>query len=66
MKLGEHRKVQNKQQMTINKAISEIKKQDKLVIPSDKTHTFYKMEPEQYDKVLTELVTANYKKATGD
>ena len=40
-----------------------INNSDKLFIQADKTSNMYKMDPDQYNKLLNQNITSNYKKA---
>ena len=42
---------------------NKIKKPNTLLIPADKTTNFYEMNPNSYNKLITENVTKTYKKA---
>ena len=41
-----------------------IKENQKVLIPADKTTNFYKLKPEQYNKLLEENINKSYKKTT--
>ena len=44
--------------------VPEVKRTNKLLIPSDKTTNFYKMEPATYNDLLAKNITKSYKKAS--
>ena len=44
--------------------VREVKRTNKLLIPSDKTTNFYKMEPATYNDLLAKNITKSYKKAS--
>ena len=46
--------------------INDIKNSDKVLLGADKTTNFYKIKPEAYEKLLTENITKEYKKAKPD
>ena len=43
---------------------NKIKKPDRLLIPADKTSSYYTMTPASYDKFIKENVTKTYKKSS--
>ena len=45
---------------------NKIKKPNTLLIPADKTTNFYEMNPNSYNKLITENVTKTYKKASDE
>ena len=53
----------NQFQSKLAKDIENIKKSDKLLIPADKTTNFYRVSPEQHNKLLEDNITKDYKKA---
>ena len=50
-------------QKQLSKDVKEVKNSNNLTIPADKTTNFYKIEPKQYEKLLEENITKDYKKA---
>ena len=62
----EFTKHSNPLQEKLKKDIEEIKSSDKVLIGADKTANFYKIKPEEYDKMLKENITKDYKKANAD
>ena len=55
------RKVTNKFQTDLIKAVNDIKKNPNVILESDKTKNYYECPPELYKKLLTENVTKDYK-----
>ncbi len=54
----------NKQfQKQLSKDTQDIKKDDKLFVKADKTTNFYKLERKEYDSLLKQNITKDYKKA---
>lgn len=45
---------------------NKIKKPNTLLVPADKTTNFYEMNPNSYNKLITENVTKTYKKASDE
>ena len=60
----EFRKVNNEFQNKLNNDINEIKNSTKVFVAADKSRHIYKMEKEQYQKLLKENITKTYKKST--
>ena len=56
----------NSFQQKLRKDSTEIKKEKKLIIPADKTSNFYKVEKENYEKILEKSIHKKYKKASDD
>ena len=54
----------NKFQSKLKTAIAEINKSEELFIPADKTSNIYKVKKCEYDKLLTNSITKDYKKTT--
>jgi hypothetical protein len=50
-------------QKQLSKDCKDIRESDELIIPADKTTNFYKLQPEQHNRLLHENVTKDYKKA---
>ena len=59
----EFRKVNNEFQNKLNNDINEIKTSDKVFVAADKSRHIYKMEKDQYKKLLKENITKTYKKS---
>ena len=59
----EFRKVTNDFQEKLKEDINEIKTSDKIFVAADKSRHIYKMDKQQYTKLLTENVTKTYKKS---
>ncbi|XP_065658434.1 uncharacterized protein LOC136082943 [Hydra vulgaris] len=57
------RDVSNTFQNNMKKDIKAIRLSDKTLIQADKTSNMYKLSKEQYNKLLTNAITATYKKA---
>ena len=55
------RKVDNCFQKKLRQDIQTLKKSDKLYIPADKTRNFYKLDTDEYHKLLRENITKSYK-----
>lgn len=58
------RQICNTFQNKLKSDIDEIKKSDKVFVSADKSRNIYKMEKDQYQKLLTENVTKTYKKSS--
>ena len=58
-------KCSNPLQKSMEKQLSDIRKNDKLVIQADKTTNLYKLDRITYDKMLSDNITATYKKDLG-
>ena len=56
-------KVTNDFQKQLRKDSQEIRNNNKLLIPADKTNNFYKLQPDTYDQLLHNNITKDYKKA---
>jgi len=50
-------------QKQLSKDVKEVKKAKNLTIPANKTTNFYTIEPKQYENLLEENITKDYKKA---
>ena len=50
-------------QSKLKEDIKRINESEKLIVPADKTQNFYKVSKEDYNKILQENVTKEYKKA---
>ena len=59
----EFRNVKNYFQEKLKEDINEIKTSDKVFVAADKSRHIYKMDKQQYAKLLTENVTKTYKKS---
>ena len=59
----EFRKINNEFQNKLNNDINEIKTRDKVFVAADKSRHIYKMEKDQYKKLLKENITKTYKKS---
>ena len=51
-------------QKQLSRDMKEVRTSDSILVPADKTTNLYKLQPETYNKLLHENVTANYKKAS--
>ena len=49
-------------QKQLNNDVNLIKRSNKVFVPADKTTNMYQLDPEQYDKLLLENITKEYKK----
>ena len=58
----EFRKVNNEFQNKLNNDINQIKTSDKVFVAADQSRHIYKMEKDQYKKLLEENSTKTYKK----
>ena len=54
----------NEFQNTLKKDSMDIKSEEKVYLSSDKTDNFYKIDPVEYNKLLENNITANYKKSS--
>ena len=54
--------IKNDFQSKLREDINEIKNSNKIFVPADKSRNIYKMEKEQYNKLLHENITKTYKK----
>ena len=61
-KIGFNTSKVNKFQIDLRNKINSIKKSNKLVIFADKTNNLYKISPKNYNNLLTNNITKNYKK----
>ncbi|XP_072050354.1 uncharacterized protein [Amphiura filiformis] len=59
----EFRNVNKPFQKQLSKDIKNIKEDEHLFVPADKTTNFYKVKPEQYNKLLGNNITKDYRKA---
>ena len=59
----EFKNVKNEFQEKLKEDINEIKTSDKMFVAADKSRHIYKMEKQQYTKLLTENITKTYKKS---
>ena len=57
------RKISNNFQQKLKDDIRDIKSINKVFVPADKSRNIYKLENEQYSKLLRENVTKTYKKS---
>ena len=55
---------ENAFQKELASSVKEINKSDKIFLLADKTTNIYKVSPEQYNKLLTENITKDYKSST--
>ena len=51
-------------QKQLSTDISNIKKSDKLYVAADKTTNFYKLKPDQYNKLMKQNINKNYNKSS--
>ena len=56
--------IRNPLQYQLSKDVKEINSSTDVYLPADKTTNLYKISKEDYNKLLKENITANYKKAT--
>ena len=59
----EFRDVNDDFQNKLKSDMKQINKSDKIYVPADKTRSIYKMDKEKYTKLLSDNVTAKYKRA---
>lgn len=59
----EFRNTETNFQKQLSKDVNNIKKSDKLLIAADKTTNFYKVKPDDHNKLLNNNITKDYKKA---
>ena len=59
----EFRSTENSFQKQLSKDVEDIKKDDKLLVSADKTTNFYKLNSDEYNKLLVKNITKDYKKA---
>ena len=57
------RKINNNFQQILKKDIKKIKSNNKVFVPADKSRNIYKLENDEYSKLLKENVTKTYKKS---
>ena len=57
------KKINNPLLTKLSEDVKRIKNEKSLIVPADKTTNFYKLSPEQYDKLLQKNITKSYKKA---
>ena len=57
------RKIDNNFQQKVKDDIKDMKSINKVFVPTDKSRNIYKLENEQYSKLLRESVTKTYKKS---
>ena len=60
----EFRPVDNSHLKTLFEDLNSIKTSDSIFVKADKTSNLYKIEKQQYEKVLHDNITKSYKKAT--
>ena len=65
LKNVEFKKVNNDFQMRLRDDINEIKASNKMVVSADKSRHIYKIEKDEYKKLLRENITQTYKKLNG-
>jgi len=53
-------------QNTLKSDLTKIRNEKKVIVAADKTTNFYKLEKEDYNKLLHNNITQNYKKANDD
>ena len=58
------RKVKNGFQGKLSKDIREIQRSPKTVTPADKTSNMYRLKKEEYNKLISDAITATYKKTS--
>ena len=58
------RKIDNNFQQKVKDDIKDMRSINKVFVPTDKSRNIYKLENEQYSKLLRESVTKTYKKST--
>ena len=61
----EFKKVYNDFQMRLRDDIKEIKASNKMFVSANKSRYFYKMEKDEYKKLLQDNITKTYKKSNG-
>ena len=59
------KKVHNDFQMTLPDGIKEIKASSEMFVSADKSRHIYKMEKDEYKKLLQDSITKTYKKSNG-
>lgn len=59
----DYRKVKNDFQSKILNDIKSIRTKEKIYVKADKTRNLYEVEPHEYEKMLSDNITKNYKKA---
>ena len=60
----EYRNINNWFKKKVNNDINEIKTCNKILVSADKSRNLYKLEKDQYEKLLKENITKTYKKST--
>ena len=58
------KRINNSFQTQLKNDIDDIKHSDKIFVPADKSRNIYKLEKDDYEKLLTENVTKTYKKSS--
>ena len=58
------RKIDYNFQQKVKDDIKDMKSINKVFVPTDKSRNIYKLENEQYSKLLRESITKTYKKST--
>ena len=61
----EFRKVHHDLQMRLHDDIKDIKASSKMFVSADKSRHIYKMEKDEYKKLLQDNITKTYKKSNG-
>ena len=60
------KKFANEFQNRMRQDIQQIKRSDKVYVPADKTTNMYKVRKDKYERLLTNSITADYKKEETD
>ena len=60
------RNVNDNFQKQLKKDLKQFKKSEHMIIPADKTTNFYKVQPNEYEKLLRDSITKDYKKSPAD
>ena len=60
------RNVNDNFQKQLKKDLKQLKKSEHMIIPADKTTNFYKVQPNEYEKLLRDSITKDYKKSPAD
>ena len=60
----EYRNISNGIQKKVNNDINEIKTCNKILVSADKSGNLYKLDKDQYEKLLKENISKTYKKST--
>ena len=58
------RRTHNEFQLEMEEWLSNITAEKKVIVAADKTRNYYQLSPKEYDKLLTQNVSKEYKKAT--